>query len=260
LKIGVCVKFTPDTDTRIKIRGDAAGIDPAGVKFVPSPYDALAFEEGVRTKEKLGGDVVSFTVGGDELAAQLKATTLALGASKAVLIQDPAVATADALGIAKVLAAATRAEGCEVLFFGKQAIDDDGGQVGAMVAELLGWAQVSRVSELTLTADSFTATRAAEGGAKEVVSGALPAVFTCDMGLNTPRFPKLPDIVKAKTKPVETKSLAALGLSADAIAPVVQHANLGLPPARPKGRQLTGDVDQMVGELVRLLRDEAKVL
>lgn len=259
MKIGVCAKFTPDTDTRIKLRGDV-GIDPAGVKFVVSPYDALAFEEAVRTKEKVGGDVVSFTIGGDDNAGLIKSTLLALGATKAVLVNDPAALATDSLGVAKVLAAAAKAEGCEVLFFGKQAIDDDNGQVGAMVAELLGWAQVSRVTELKIEGDAFTATRNADGGSKEVVSGKLPAVFTADIGLNTPRFPKMPDIVKARTKPVDTKNLAALGLTADDVAPAVTTSAWGLPPARPKGKMLTGDVDTMVAELVRLLRDEAKVL
>ncbi|MBA2320525.1 MAG: electron transfer flavoprotein subunit beta/FixA family protein [Deltaproteobacteria bacterium] len=260
MKIGVCAKFTPDTDTRVKLRADNGGIDPAGIKWVVSPYDALALEEGLRLKEKHGGEVVSFTVGGDETVALLKGTVLALGVTKAVLVSDPAVATTDALGIARILAAAAKAEGVEVLFFGKQAIDGDNGQVGSMVAELLGWPQVSRVSELTVEGTAFKAVRAVDGGQKELVSGALPAVFTADMGLNTPRFPKLPDIVKAKSKTVETRDLAALGLSAADIAPAVQHTSYGLPPSRPKGRVLQGDADTQVAELVRLLREEAKVL
>jgi electron transfer flavoprotein beta subunit len=260
VKIGVCAKFTPDTDTRIKLKADNSGIDPTGIKWVVSPYDALALEEGLRLKEKHGGEVVSFTVGGDDAVALIKGTLLALGVGKSVLINDPAAATTDALGIARILAAAAKAEGVEILLFGKQAIDGDNGQVGPMVAELLGWPQVGRVSELSIEGNQFKAVRAVDGGLKEVVSGALPAVFTADMGLNTPRFPKLPDIVKAKTKTVETKNLAALGLSAADVAPAVQHASFGLPPARAKGRMLSGDVDAQVSELVRLLREEAKVL
>ncbi len=260
MKIGVCAKFTPDTDTRIKIRGDNAGIDPAGVKWVVSPYDALAVEEALRTKEKVQGEVVSFTVGGDETVALIKGTLLALGATKAVLVNDRAADKADSLGIARMLAAAAKAEGVDVLFFGKQAIDGDNGQVGPMVAELLGWAQVSRVSELSFDGNHFRATRSIDGGLKEIVEGALPAVITCDMGLNTPRFPKLPDIVKAKAKPVESKNLEALGLTAADVAPAVVTSGWALPPARTKGRMLTGDADAQVAELVRLLREEAKVI
>jgi electron transfer flavoprotein beta subunit len=260
VKIGVCAKFTPDTDTRIKLRADNSGIDPTGVKWVVSPYDALAVEEALRLKEKQGGEVISFTVGGDEAVGLIRGTLLALGVGRAVLINDPATAGTDALGIAKVLAAAAKAEGVEILLFGKQAIDGDNGQVGSMVAELLGWPQVSRVSELTVEGNQCKALHAIDGGMKEMVSCPLPAVITADMGLNTPRFPKLPDIVKAKSKTVEAKNLAALGLAAADIAPAVQHTAFTMPPARPKGRILQGDVDTMVAELVRLLRDEAKVL
>jgi electron transfer flavoprotein beta subunit len=260
VKIGVCAKFTPDTDTRIKIRADNAGIDPAGVKWVVSPYDALAVEEALRTKEKVAGEVIGLTVGGPETVGLLRGTLLALGASRSLLVSDPAALATDSLGIARVLAALAKAEGLELLFFGKQSIDDDNGQVGPMVAELLGWAQVSRVSKLEIEGDAFTATRAVDGGQKEVVTGKLPAVITCDMGLNTPRFPKLPDIVKAKAKPVETRDLASLGLSAADLAPAVTTTALSYPPARPKGRLLQGDADAMVAELVTLLRSEAKVL
>ncbi len=260
MKIGVCAKFTPDTDTRIKLRPDNSGIDPTGIKWVVSPYDALAVEEALRLKEKHTGEVISFTVGGDDTAGLLKGTLLALGVGRAVLVNDPAAVGTDALGIARILAAAAKAEGLDMLLFGKQAIDGDNGQVGSMVAEILGWVQVSRVSELTVEGTQFKAVRAVDGGLKELVAGSLPAVVTADMGLNTPRFPKLPDIVKAKTKTVEVKNLAALGLTAAEVAPAVQASNFGLPPARPKGRLLTGDADQMVGELVRLLREEAKVL
>lgn len=204
MKIGVCAKIVPDTDTRIKIKPDASGIDPTGVKFVVGPYDLLAVEEGVKTKEKAGGDVVTLTIGTDDQAAALRQSALAVGASKSVLVNDPAALASDALGVARVLAAAAKKEACEVLFCGKQAIDDDNVQVPAMVAELLGWPLVSRVTELKIEGGDFLATRSMDGGVKEVVSGKLPAVFTCDIGLNTPRYAKLPDIVKAKTKPVES--------------------------------------------------------
>lgn len=260
MKIGVCAKITPDTDARIKPTGDGAAIDPAGIKWVVSPYDMFALEEALQTKEKHGGEVVSFTVGDDSAVSQLRATALALGAAKSVLIDDAAARNTDPLGVARMLAKAIEKEGVQLVFTGKVAIDDDNVQVPAMVAELLGWAQVSRVVEFSLDGETFTATRSMDGGVKEVVSGKLPVVITAERGLNTPRYAKLPDIFKAKKKPVDTLDLAALGLSADDVAPAATVSGLAAPAERPKGRLIEGDVDTQVKELVRLLREEAKVI
>lgn len=260
MKIGVCVKITPDTDARIKPTSDGNSIDPTGIKWVVSPYDMFGIEEAISTVEKHGGEVISFTVGDDQAPAQLRASCLALGAARAVLIDDPAARTTDPLGVARLLAKAIEKEGAELVFAGKVAIDDDNVQVPAMVAELLGWSQVSRVVEFSVEGDTFTATRSMDGGAKEVVKGKLPAVITAERGLNTPRYAKLPDIMKAKKKPVDTVDLAALGLSPDDVAPAVQVGSFQTPPGRPKGRILEGDIDTQVKELVRLLREEAKVI
>lgn len=260
MKIGVCMKVTPDTDTRIKIAGDGNGIDPAGIKWIVSPYDMFAVEEAIVTKEKHGGEVVLFSVGDDEAITQLRGSGLALGAEKAVVVKDPAAAKTDSLGVARILAAAIKKEGVGLVFCGKQAIDDDNVQVPAMVAELLGWAQVSMVNQFSTDGTKFTATRAAGAGVQEVVEGNLPVVITAERGLNTPRYAKLPAIMAAKKKPVESPSLGDLGLSAEAVAPSVTTTAFGLPPARAKGRILSGDVDAQVKELVQLLRNEAKVL
>lgn len=260
MKIGICAKVTPDTDVRIKILGDGSGIDPAGIKWVISPYDMYAVEEAIQTKEKHGGEVVSFTVGPESTATQLRGSCLALGADRAVIITDGALDGACPLGVAKALAAAARRDEVELLFCGKVAIDDDNVQVPAMVAELLGWAQVSRVVEFSLDGTTFTATRSLDGGVREVVTGSLPVVISADRGLNTPRYAKLPAIMKAKRKPIDKLDLAALDLSADAVAAKVSVTNHGLPPARPQGRMLEGDVPTVVAELVRLLREEAKVI
>lgn len=260
MKVGICAKVTADTDARLKASADGRSFEATG-KIVVGPYDMFAVEAAIQAKEKQGADVVSFTVGaGDEILAQIRGTVLALGAGKAVLVDDPAMAGADALGVARALAAAIKKEGCELVFCGKQAIDDDNVQVPAMVAELLGWAQVSRVIEFTLDGSSFTATRAMDGGVREVVSGALPVVITAERGLNTPRYAKLPAILAAKSKPVDRPKLADLGLTAADVAPKAVTSAYGPPPERTKGRMITGDVDTMVAELVRLLRDEAKVL
>lgn len=259
MKIGVCTKSTPDTETRIKIRADGEGIDAAGIKWIIGPYDQIALERAVTIKEKLGGEVVLFTVGGEDAKKNLY-DGLAVGGDRAVQIADPALAAADSLGIARVLAAAVKAEGSEVLFCGKQAIDDDNVQVPAMIAEILGWPHVSFVNTFETDGKTFKASRAVGGGVEEVVEGNLPVVLTADRSLAVPRYAKLPDIMKAKKKPVATKNLAALGLSAADAAPAVKVSKFALPPARAKGRIIPGETPVAVKELVRLLREEAKVL
>jgi electron transfer flavoprotein beta subunit len=259
VKVGVCIKSTPDTDTRIKIAPGAEGIDPAGIKWIISPYDSFALEQGALTKEKLGGECVLFSVGGADASKNLR-DGLAVGADRAVLIDDPALKSADSLGIARALAASIKAEGMELVFTGKQAIDDDNVQVPAMIAELLGWPHVSMVTEFAIEGDTFTAVRNVGGGARERVKGKLPAVITADRGLNSPRYAKLPDIMKAKTKKLDTKNLGALGLSAADVAPAVTVSAYGAPPERAKGRKIEGDAATQAKELVRLLREEAKVI
>lgn len=257
MKIGVCVKVTPDTDTRIKIAG--AGIDTSGIKWILSPYDAFALEKAVQIKEKSGGEVVMITIG-DKSVQKNILDGLAVGADSAIHIDDAALNGADSLGIARALAAAAKSEGIELLFCGKKAIDGDSQQVPAMVAELLGWPQVTQATEIEVAGVAFTATRAIGSGLEQVVTGSAPAVITAEVGLATPRYAKLPDIMKAKKKPLTVKSLADIGLSAADVAPVVSVSGWSLPPERAKGKVLQGDREQVAKELVRLLREEAKVL
>ncbi|MBX2796668.1 MAG: electron transfer flavoprotein subunit beta/FixA family protein [Myxococcales bacterium] len=260
MKIGICAKVTADTDARLTPSADGDRYEFTG-KTVVGPYDVFAVEEAIKTKEAHGGEVVVFTVGkSSDVLSQLRGSVLALGADRAVIIEDSALDGADSLGIARALAKAIEKEECDLVFCGKQAIDDDNVQVPAMVAECLGWAQVSRVTEFGVEGTAFTATRAMDGGVRQVVSGSCPVVITAERGLNTPRYAKLPAIMKAKKKPSDTHDLAALGLSADDVAPTVQVSAYGAPPERPKGRILEGDTDTVVAELVRVLREEAKVL
>lgn len=260
MKLGVCIKQVPATDTRVVVNPSATGILTNDVKWEINPYDEYALEEALRQKGAgKGTEVVLFTVGGADTEARMR-DALARGADRVVRIDDPAMAGADALGYARALAAAIQAEGVGLVFCGRQAVDGDNGAVPAMIAELLGWAQVSWIDKISLEGSSFTANRAAGGGAKEVVTGNLPAVFTCDKGLNEPRMAKLMDIMKAKTKPIAVKNLAGLGLDAGKVAAVVNESAMALPAARPAGRKLTGDAASVAAELVRLLREEAKVI
>jgi electron transfer flavoprotein beta subunit len=258
MKIGVLLKQVPATDTRIKINAGGTGIDEAGVKWEINPYDEHALEEALKLKDaKKADDVVIISIGGKDNEQRIR-DGLARGADTGVDIGDPALATADPLTIAKVLAAAAKAEGVGMLIAGKQAVDDDCAQVPAMVAELLGWPQALVVSALTIDGGTFKATRDIGGGVRQVVQGALPAVFSADKALNTPRYASLPGIMKARKKPVAKKTAAALGVAVG--APLVSDANWGQPPERSAGRILTGEPADVVKELVRLLRTEAKVL
>ncbi|MEN0063102.1 MAG: electron transfer flavoprotein subunit beta/FixA family protein [Myxococcota bacterium] len=260
MKIGICAKVTADTDARLSPSSDGTSFSFTG-KTVVGPYDEFAVEEAVKTKESHGGDLVVLSVGkSDDVLPSLRSGVLARGADKAVVVEDAALESADSLGIARALAKAIEKEELNIVFCGKQSIDDENVQVPGMVADLLGWALVSRVIEFSLEGDSFTATRSMDGGVRQVVKGSLPAVITAERGLNTPRYAKLPAIMKAKKKPVDTVDLAALSLSGDDVAPKLSVGAYGTPPERPKGRILEGDTDAVVAELVKLLREEAKVI
>ncbi len=263
MKIGVCLKQVPATDTRIRVNADGTGIVTDDVKFEINPYDEYALEEGLRIKgTDATREVIVFTIGGADCEPRVR-DALARGADRAVRIDDPALAGSDALGIARALAAALKEQGVGLVLCGRQAIDGDSSAVPAMIAELLGWNQVCYADKLVLEGASFTAQRAAGGGVREVVSGAMPVVVSCDKGMNEPRTATLPGIMKAKAKKIDVKNLAALGVDAGSVgagAAIVKQNNMGLPPARPPGRMLQGDAKTVAAKLVRLLREEAKVI
>lgn len=265
MKVGVLLKQVPDTETRIRINATATGIATDGIKYVINPYDEFALEEALKLLDaKKATEVVLFCLGGGAAQADQRIRDgLARGANRGVWLNDAAFEGSDALGAARALSAAVKAEGIQLLLCGKQAVDDDSCAVPAMVAELLGWAGVMFISALEINGGAFKATRDAGKGLRQVVSGNLPAVMSCDKALNVPRYASLPGIMKARTKPIANKKPADLGLDASKVgkaAAVVTDANWGLPPERPKGRILQGEPDQVVKELVRVLRNEAKVL
>jgi electron transfer flavoprotein beta subunit len=249
MKIAVCIKRVPDTESRIKVGADGVSIDETGIKFILNPYDEYAVEEALQRKEKAGaGEVVVVTVGPDAAAETIR-VALAMGADRGVLLQG--AIPADGLAIARALAAELKDGGYDLILFGKIAVDGYGHQVGTMTAELLGLPCVSAATKLEIADRKVTAEREVEGGI-EVVECALPAVITCDKGLNNPRYPALKGIMAAKKKPIETKP-AALG------AARVVVKSLAMPPARKEGR-IVGEGVGAVPELVRLLQQEAKVL
>lgn len=249
MKTYVCIKRVPDTEARIKIQDGGAGIDPAGVKFVIGPYDEFALETALRMKEASGsGEVVAVTVGEAGAAEQLR-SALAMGADRATLLKGQP--TLDGLATARALAAEIKADSPELVLLGMKAADAEQQQVGPMLAELLGVACVTAVAKLEVEGGSVVCHREIEGGI-EVVEAPLPAVVTITKGEFEPRYPSLKGIMAAKKKPLDEKE-AQLGESR------IKVKSMSLPPERPAGRVVGQGVDA-VPELVRLLRDEAKVL
>jgi len=250
MKIAVCIKRVPDSETRVKIASDGKSIDEAGVKFILNPYDEFAVEEALRRKEKAGAGEVVVIALGPAAAQETIRTALAMGADRGVLLQADRI-PADGLQAATALAAELKAGGYDLILFGKMAIDDYNHQVGPMVAELLDLPCVTTVAHLEIENGKGTAEREIEGGV-EVVEFPLPAVLTTDKGLNEPRYPALKGIMAAKKKPLDAKptTIAAGGLDVLALMP---------PPERQAGK-IVGEGAAAVAELVRLLREEAKVL
>lgn len=249
MEILVFVKRVPATDSKIKVGSDSLRIDPAGVEYVLNPYDEFAVEEALKTKEALGGTVTVLTIGTTDAQKELR-TCLAMGADKAVLLEGD-TSECDAHTVAKALAAKTKELGAEIVFCGKQAVDSDDSQVGPRVATLLGWACATDVTTLELADGKFTATRDIEGG-KEKISGSLPAVLTCQKGLNEPRYPNLKGIMAAKKKPLEQEAatLEASSLTVASLTP---------PPERP-APTILGEGPDAVATLIDKLQNEAKVL
>ncbi len=260
MKIAVCVKQVPDSETRINLPGPAAELDRSAFTLVINPYDQFAVEEAVRIKEKLGGgDITAVTVGPQaKVREMLKKDCLAVGCDRAVIVDDPALGAADALAIAEVLAAVLKRETYDLVLFGIKAIDDDSSQVGIMTAELLGLPHIGYIGHLELGQGELTARREVEGGV-EVVHSSLPCVLTCGKGLNEPRLPSLPNIMKAGMKPVEVLDCAALGLQPPAALTAVKR--YAPPPPRGACTMLAADDPAAAArELVRRLHEEAKII
>ncbi len=258
MKIGVLLKQVPDTETKIRIKADGSGIETDGIKFVVNPYDEYAIEEALKIKEKTGaGEVVIVSLGPARVVESIR-TGLAMGSDRGIHIDDGGV-SADCFVTAKILAAAVKGENFDLLLCGKQALDDDAAQVLQMVAEFLGIPHVTVIDKIDLREDKKGATvqRRVGGGAKEVYEVDFPAIFGCEKGLNTPRYASLPGIMKAKTKPLA--SLKASDLTGGA-KPTSTAINYRLPPERKAGKILQGEPDQVAKELVKLLREEAKVI
>jgi electron transfer flavoprotein beta subunit len=263
MKIAVCIKQVPASESKIKPGVAPNEIDWTGLSYVVNPYDEFAVEEALRIRERLGaGRVTVLSVGPPKVAEALR-TCLAIGADAAVHVCDPALQGGDAYATALVLATALRRETYDLFLFGKQAIDDDAGAVGIHVAERLGLPHVAVINQLTLFLDEKRAVahRQIEGGIEEVETP-LPALFTCQKGLNEPRYASLPGIMKARQKPLTTLTIADLGLTPAQVGLAGSKnilTRLSSPPARSTGKMITSEPESAVAELLALLRAE-KVL
>ncbi len=261
MNVVVCVKYVPDTEAPVRIRADGLGIDEAGLPFKLNYYDEHGVEEALRIKERLGGTVTVITAGPPPSAQALR-HGLAMGADAAIHIDDPALEVADHLGVARTIAAAIAAQDCDLVICGKLSTDDNAAVVGPALAASVGWPQATAVTKLEIGDGKATAHREVEG-AIEILEVTLPAVITVERSINEPRYPSLPGIMKAKRTPITVKTLGDLGLTLDEVGgPAARTEVLGYtaPPKRQAGRMLEGEPAEVVKELVRLLRDEAKVL
>jgi electron transfer flavoprotein beta subunit len=249
VKIVVCIKRVPDTEARIRIAADGRSIDPAGVKFVISPYDEFALETALRLKDAQGGgEVIAVSVGEAASAEQLR-SALAMGADRAVLLKGQP--TLDGLATARALAAELREQGADLVLLGMKGVDYDQQQVAPMLAELLDMPCVTVAAAIEIEGENVVAHREIEGGV-EVVEASLPAIVSITKGEYEPRYPSLKGIMAAKKKPLEEKD-AQLGESR------IEVRSMTPPAERPAGR-IVGQGADAVPELIRALREEAKVL
>jgi electron transfer flavoprotein beta subunit len=257
----VAIAYVPDTETRIKVAPDGKSLDETDVKWIVSPYDEYALEEALRIREAAGsGTVTVVSVGPERVKTGLR-ECLARGADDAVWVDSGGALTLDALATAKAIAAVARGAGHDFLWFGQKGVGLDESLVGPMVAELLDLPHVGSVVKLEVTPGKVTAHREIEG-AHEVVESPLPVALTAQKGLNEPRYASLKGIMGAKKKPIAEKKLAELGdRLADPAAAKTRWRKLELPPARQACRLIPADDPAAAAkELVRLLREEAKVL
>ncbi len=245
----VCIKRVPDSEARLRVASDGLTIEASGVKFAMNPYDEFALEEALRLKDQFGeGSVIALTVGPDDARETLR-SALAMGADEGVLLRSEG--SIDGLAVARALADEIATREYDLVLFGKQAIDDDAMQVPAMVAQVLGLPCATVVVDLQIAGGVATARREIEGG-HEIVEFDLPGVVAAQKGLNDPRYPSLKGIMAAKRKPLEEKDIAM-------VEPKIELLALTPPPARPEP-QIVGEGADAVPELVRRLREEAKVL
>ena len=255
MNVIVLLKQTFDTEEKIVIKDGQIVED--GAEFVINPYDEYAVEEGVKLKESHGAEVTVVAVGPSRAENALR-TALAMGADKAVLVDDESL-FGDEYTISKVLAAVIKNRPCDLILAGNMSVDNGAGQVAQRLAEELDLPHVSTAINLSVESGRATVVRDVEGNS-EVVEASLPLLVTAQQGLNEPRYPSLPGIMKAKKKPLERLSADDLGLNPEDITARTATIDQYLPPKKEAGKVLAGELADQAKELVQLLRSEAKVV
>ncbi len=253
------MKRTFDTEEKIIVENNRISKD--GVEWVINPYDEYAIEEGIKLREEFGGEVTVACIGPSEAEKELR-TALAMGADKAILVEvDEDELQGDEHTTAQLLASLLKDRPFDIILAGNVSVDNGAGQVAPRVAELLDIPQVTTITHLTVDADQNKATveRDVEGDV-EIVEISLPALFTAQQGLNEPRYPSLPGIMKAKKKPLESIQLGDLKLEQQDLAAKTEVVEVFLPPEKKAGRILEGELEDQVKELAHLLHSEAKVI
>ena len=246
MKLLVAVKRVIDYNVKPRVKMDGSGVDLANVKMSMNPFDEIAVEEAIRLKEKgAATEIVAVSIGPAKAQETLR-TALAMGADRAILVQTPddIGSEVEPLAVAKILAAIAKEEQPQLIILGKQAIDDDNNATGQMLAALLGWPQGTFASKVEVTGGDVSVTREVDGGL-ETVKLATPAVVTTDLRLNEPRYASLPNIMKAKSKPLVVKSPGDFGVD---VAPRLETLKVTEPPRRTAGVKV-GSVDELVAKL-----------
>jgi electron transfer flavoprotein beta subunit len=248
MKVLVAVKRVVDFNVKIRVKADGSGVELANVKMSMNPFDEIAVEEAIRLKEKSqASEIVAVSIGPQQAQETIR-TALAMGADRGILVKHDAYI--EPLGVAKILKGVIEAEKPELVILGKQAIDDDCNQTGQMLAALLGWSQATFASKLEINGAEATVTREIDGGL-QTIKVKMPLIMTPDLRLNQPRYASLPNIMKAKKKPLEEKSPADYGVD---VTPRLKVVSTGEPPKRQAGVKV-----KSVAELVSKLKAEAGV-
>jgi electron transfer flavoprotein beta subunit len=259
MRIIVCVKQVPDTETKVRVEAGATSIVEADVNWIIAPYDEFAIEEALRIKEAKGAEVVLVSLGPDRAQSALR-TGLAMGADSAVHVNDRLLDGADPAATARSLAAAIKTLApFELILTGQQGVGGDNSQVPALLAEALDLPQVTMAVKVEVADGRATIVREIEGG-RETWETSLPAVLSAQKGLNEPRYASLKGIMAAKKKPIRVVSAAELGLDATVLAPKLRVLALELPPPRPAVRLIEGEPAEQAKTLIKLLHEEAKVI
>ena len=249
MKVLVPIKRVVDYNVKIRVKADQTGVDLANVKMSMNPFDEIGIEEAIRLKEKgVVTEIIAVSVGPQEAQETIR-TALAMGADRGILVKVPH--EVEPISVAKIIAAIAKVEGPQLIILGKQAIDDDCNQTGQMLAQLLGWPQGTFASKVAIDGDHAEVTREVDGGL-QTVKLKLPAIVTTDLRLNEPRYASLPNIMKAKKKPIEDKSAADYGVD---VTPRLKVLKVSEPPKRKGGVKV-----KTVQELVDKLKNEAGVI